>query len=129
MKQGGKGPVTLLASSCHFCSKFLLQREGARTLHTANFAGLLETSIHSILLLVNGKSKLEEKFFLLSNKTFIKAGAMIKYFQPSQTFLVSATHSKIFKGERMSLVSYLKYFSKACMSQKQLLPCSFTGCY
>lgn len=71
--------------------------------------------------------KLEEKFFLSCNKPLIKAGKMIKYFQPSQTFLVSAAHSKVFKGERMSLVFYLKYFSKACMSQRQLLPCSCTG--
>lgn len=73
--------------------------------------------------------KLDEKFFLSSNKPLIKVGAMIKYFQRSQTFLVSAAHSKIFKGEIMSLVFYLKYFSKACMSQRQLLPCSCTGCY
>lgn len=73
--------------------------------------------------------KLEEKFFLSSNKPLIKAGAMIKYFHPSQRFLVSATHSKIFKGESMSLVFYLKCFSKACMSQRQLLPFSCTGTY
>lgn len=46
---------------------------------------------------------LDEKFFLLSNITLIKAGAMIKYLKCSQMSLVNATHSNVFKVESMSL--------------------------